>query len=73
MVTERGTLHLMDGDGGDEPSVNLLTAEEVARILRVPTKKVYALPIRQCRLSERRIRWDEKDVYAYIARSKRCS
>lgn len=73
MKARTGKLQLVDGAEPSEASVNLLTADEVAGILRVPAKKVYSLPIRQCRLSERRIRWDAEDVYAYIARSKRCS
>ena len=54
------------GDGYDmEP---LLTAEEVGRILRMPAKSVYDLPLPRIRLGTRRIRWRPCDVRAFIDR-----
>ena len=58
--------HNLVGDGYDmEP---LLTAEEVGRLLRVPSKSVYELPIPRIRLGPRRIRWRRCDVREYIDR-----
>ena len=58
--------HDLVGDGYDiEP---LLTAAEVGRILRVPAKSVYELPIPRIRLGTRRIRWRPCDVSAFIHR-----
>ncbi len=55
------------GDGYDiEP---LLTAADVSRILRVPAKSVYELPLPRIRLGTRRIRWRPCDVRAFIDRS----
>ncbi len=54
------------GDGHDpEP---LLTAREVAEILRLPVKSVYELPLRRVRLGCRRIRWRPADVRDFIQR-----
>lgn len=53
---------------GDEPA--LLTAREVADILRVHPKKVYELSLAQVRLSPRRVRWLRTDVRAYINRQR---
>ena len=54
------------GDGYDpEP---LLTAKEVAEILRVPVKSVYELPINRVRLGRRRVRWRPEDVRDFIDR-----
>ena len=54
------------GDGYDvEP---LFTAEDVGRILRVPAKSVYELPIARIRLGSRRIRWRPHDVHEFINR-----
>ncbi len=52
------------GDGYDiEP---LLTAKEVAKILRVGLGRVYDLPIPRFRLGPQRIRWRAVDVKEYI-------
>ncbi len=52
------------GDGYDiEP---LLTAKEVAKILRVGLGRVYELPIPRLRFGPQRIRWRLEDVRAYI-------
>ena len=65
MKPNEHTGHLV-GDGFDpEP---LLKATDVARILRLPEKSVYALPIPRIVLGPRRIRWRPTDVNAYINR-----
>lgn len=52
------------GDGYDaEP---LLTAKEVGKLLNVPWKSVYDLPIRRVVLGRRRIRWRLRDVVEFI-------
>ncbi len=57
--------HLV-GDGYDaEP---LLKAPDVGRLLRMPTKSVYALPIPRVVIGPRRIRWLPADVAEFIAR-----
>lgn len=57
---------------GAEVSENdLMTAAEVGRYLRVHAKKVYALPIPQVRISDRRVRFLWSDVQAYVRRSRR--
>ena len=57
------------GDGYDVE--RLLTACEVGSLLQVPWKSVYTLPIRQVRLSSRRIRWRPADVREFIQRRTR--
>ena len=54
------------GDGYD--SEPLLTAVEVGKILSVPTKSVYELPIPRVRVGQRRIRWQPSDVREFIHR-----
>ena len=54
------------GDGYD--SEPLLTAADVARLLRVPMKSVYELPIPRIRLGRRRIRWRPSDVHEFVNR-----
>ena len=55
-----------EGDGYDpEP---LLTAKEVAEIVRVPRKSVYDLGIPRVRIGERRVRWRPDDVREFIER-----
>ena len=54
------------GDGFDpEP---LLTAEQVADLLRLPVKSVYDLGIPRIRLGKRRVRWRPADVSAFVNR-----
>lgn len=54
------------GDGYDpEP---LMTAREVAEVLRLPAKAVYDLPIRRVQLGQRRTRWRPSDVREFIER-----
>ncbi|MDP2959265.1 MAG: hypothetical protein Q8N53_22780 [Longimicrobiales bacterium] len=54
------------GDGFD--SEVLWTASDVARVLRLPPKAVYELPIPRVRLGPRRIRWRPSDVRKFIGR-----
>jgi len=52
------------GDGYDpEP---LLTADEVAEILRVPKDAVYELSLPRVRIGTRRVRWRPADVREFI-------
>lgn len=52
------------GDGYDpEP---LLTAEEVAEVLRVPRDAVYEMEIPRVRIGKRRVRWRPADVREFI-------
>ena len=53
---------LMDDPLGD----GLLTANEVAELLNVSTRKVLMLPIKQVRVGPRLIRFRLKDVYEYM-------
>jgi hypothetical protein len=60
-VTDRPDLV---GDGYDiEP---LLTARELAEVLKVGLGRVYSLPIPRLRISPQRYRWRPQDVRAYI-------
>lgn len=52
------------GDGYDLEQ--LLTAEEVGEILKVPKKSVYELPIPRVRIGKRRIRWRPEAVRKFI-------
>lgn len=49
----------------------LLTANEVADLLRVGVKKVYGLPIVQVRLSDSRVRFCMSDVLAFVMKGRR--
>lgn len=49
----------------------LLTAIEVADLLRVGVKKVYTMPIAQVRLSDSRVRYCLSDVQAFVMKSRR--
>ena len=51
--------------GGTEP---LLTAAEVALLLRVPLKAVYKLPLTRIMLSPRRYRWRRSEVETFLER-----
>ena len=63
MKQQQSAGHLV-GDGYDgEP---LLKAADVARLLKLPEKSVYALPIPRVVLGPRRIRWRPADVNEYI-------
>jgi predicted DNA-binding transcriptional regulator AlpA len=51
----------------DSTADQLLTAEEVASILRIGPKEVYTLPIRAVRLSARRLRWTRGTIEQFIS------
>lgn len=56
------------GDGyDDEP---LMTAKDVAAVLKLPAKAVYELPLPRVVLGPRRIRWRPDDVRAFIERRR---
>jgi predicted DNA-binding transcriptional regulator AlpA len=71
-------LHLVDGSALPReraPSApfqgeRLLTAADVGRYLAIPAKKVYDLPLHRIRLSEKRVRFLESDVRAYVNRQR---
>jgi hypothetical protein len=65
-------MRLMPKCDDDQRPLNsaLLTVTDVAALLRVPAKKVYALPIPRVTVSLRRVRFLESDVQAFI-RSRR--
>jgi predicted DNA-binding transcriptional regulator AlpA len=51
----------------------LLTAEQVARVLGVRTKRVYELGIPGVKLSERSLRWRPSQLAAWIHERERAS
>jgi len=64
MKADEEIRHDLVGDGYDmEP---LLTAKEVGKLLSVPAKSVYELPIPRIRLGVRRLRWRPHDVDEFI-------
>lgn len=46
--------------------LQLLRAEDLARMLKKPQKTVYDLPIPQVRLGPRTVRWKHDDVIDFI-------
>jgi predicted DNA-binding transcriptional regulator AlpA len=48
----------------------LLTASDVAQYLQIAPKKVYELSIPTVRISERRVRYLESDMLAYVQRNR---
>lgn len=58
---------MKESDGLD----GLLDAKDLARILKLPTKSVYTLPIPRVSLGPRRIRWRLDDLAAFIDRRRR--
>ncbi len=46
---------------------DLLTAEQVAQILRIRAKEVYQLPLPVVRLSPRRLRWVRSAVEQFVS------
>jgi len=54
------------GDGYD--SERLLRAPEVGKILGVPVKRVYELPIPHVRIGRRSLRWRWLDLEEFIER-----
>lgn len=65
-------LTLVRDEMADVP-VDLMTAEEVAALLRIGRKKVYELAIPRFALSERRVRWMRSDVLAYVRRCRQAA
>ena len=55
-----------DHDTSDPLGEGLLTAEEVADLLNVSTRKVYLLPIKYIRIGPRLIRYRIADVYEFL-------
>lgn len=49
---------------------DLLTVKEVAKLLRIHPKKVYALPIPRVRLSVRRIRFSRRAVQSFVSANR---
>lgn len=50
----------------ENDELQLLRAEDLARMLKKPKKTVYDLPIPQVRLGERTVRWKKQDVIDFI-------
>jgi predicted DNA-binding transcriptional regulator AlpA len=46
---------------------DLLTAEQVAAVLKIRPKEVYTLPISATRLSARRLRWARSSLDQFIS------
>ena len=67
MLDDAVPVGVQQSDEGDE----LLTVAEVAKVLRLPPKKVYALPIARVELTPRRFRWLRRDLRAYINSQRR--
>jgi predicted DNA-binding transcriptional regulator AlpA len=58
---------LWNDDRGDGDEEQLLTAAEVAGILRVRVKRVYELGIPAVRISHRSLRWRRSTVDRWLA------
>lgn len=69
MTNERQTADRGAELRGFEPS-RLLTATDVAQLLRIHPKRVFDLPIPQVRPSAARVRWLAADVDAFIANKR---
>ena len=59
-------------DEQEQPPKALLTASEVATLLRVHPKRIYALGLPTIRLSGKSVRYDPRDIAAWLA-SRRCA
>jgi predicted DNA-binding transcriptional regulator AlpA len=46
---------------------DLLTAEQVAAVLKIRPKEVYTLPLPAVRLSARRLRWSRSSLDQFIS------
>jgi predicted DNA-binding transcriptional regulator AlpA len=55
------------GRGFDSKADDLLTAEQVAAVLKIRPKEVYAMPLPAVRLSARRLRWTRSSLDQFIA------
>ncbi len=51
----------------DSKSDDLLTAEQVAVVLKIRPKEVYTLPLATVRLSARRLRWTRSSLDQFIS------
>jgi predicted DNA-binding transcriptional regulator AlpA len=51
----------------DSRGDDLLTAEEVAAVLKIRPKEVYTLPLPAVRLSARRLRWTRSSLDQFIS------
>ena len=51
----------------DSRGDDLLTAEQVAAVLKIRAKEVYTLPLAAVRLSARRLRWTRSSLDQFIA------
>jgi predicted DNA-binding transcriptional regulator AlpA len=56
-----------DGLEFDSKADDLLTAEQVAALLKIRPKEVYTLPIPAVRLSARRLRWTRSSLDQFIS------
>jgi hypothetical protein len=53
--------------GFDSKADDLLTAEQVAAVLKIRPKEVYTLPLSAVRLSARRLRWTRSSLEQFIS------
>jgi predicted DNA-binding transcriptional regulator AlpA len=51
----------------DSRGDDLLTAEQVAAVLKIRPKEVYTLPLPAVRLSARRLRWTRSSLDQFIS------
>jgi predicted DNA-binding transcriptional regulator AlpA len=51
----------------DSESDDLLTAVQVAAVLKIRPKEVYTLPLTAVRLSARRLRWTRSSVDQFVS------
>jgi hypothetical protein len=51
----------------DSKTDDLLTAEQVAAVLKIRPKEVYTLPLPAVRLSARRLRWSRSNLDRFIS------
>ena len=51
----------------DSKADDLLTAEQVAALLKIRPKEVYTLPIPAVRLSARRLRWPRSSLDQFVS------
>ena len=56
-----------EGVGFDSKNDDLLTAEQVATVLKIRPKEVYTLPLAAVRLSARRLRWTRSSLDQFIS------
>jgi len=51
----------------DSKADDLLTAEQVAAVLKIRPKEVYTLPLPAVRLSARRLRWTRTTIKQFVS------